>query len=488
MHKSKVIEIIRTFSGEELKIFRNYLLSPVHNTNKKVIKLFELVKKYYPEFNSRNINKELIFKKLYPGKKYSDIVMRILISDMLKLAEEFLAYRVYTEDNIAEKKYLLKELEIRKLDNLIKKHLKETEVLLNREHLINSSYFLNRYELESLKYNILIASDKQDKAGNVLEKQGEYLVDYFLINSLNIMQEMNEFSEVLNQDFSINPAEILIKNLNIDNFFTELKKTEYKYYPLLEIYYNLYRFSLNNMENERFYKLKNSIFDNFNKFDENERNNLLLALESCSVTRVRMGIPGSREDLMEVYELLISGSAFSIKKKKFMQANLFRNIFYTAMLLKRTDWAENFVDSYIEFLLPEQRPDMLNYTKAMLFFERNKFDEALVLISKINYTFFVFKYEAKILMIKLYYELNSYEPALSLIDSFSHFLSKNKNVSLVYKEPFMNFLKFTKELIKQRSKPGAVNKVNIYALHKKAESMEHFISKNWIIEKIEQLK
>ena len=45
---------------------------------------------------------------------------------------------------------------------------------------------------------------------------------------------------------------------------------------------------------------------------------------------------------------------------------------------------------------------------------------------KINYTFLVFKFDAKVLTLKLYYELKMPEPALSLIDSFSHFLSKKK--------------------------------------------------------------
>jgi hypothetical protein len=52
MEKSKVIDIFRTFSPDELKRFRDFVHSPFHNKNKNVIRLFEILKKYYPDFES----------------------------------------------------------------------------------------------------------------------------------------------------------------------------------------------------------------------------------------------------------------------------------------------------------------------------------------------------------------------------------------------------------------------------------------------------
>lgn len=485
--KSKVIEILKTFSAEEIKEFRSYLHSPFHNSNKKVIKLYDLIRKFHPEFNSKNIQKEYLFSRLYPSKKYSDIVMRILISDMLKLLEEFLAYIRYSNDPITEKKYLLKELEQRKLVTLFNRHIRESEQLLEKEGSINNFYFLNRFDIESAKFDYFISTDRQDKSGDVLGKQGEYLANFFLMNGLNILQEMNEYNEVLNYQYDSNLLEKLFRNLNVDDFFSELKKAGYKYYPLLEIYYCLYRFSQNYSSNDLFDMLKNSVFRNLEKFDENERKNVLLALESCAVSRIRLGIKNGQEDLMDVYEHMLSGLYFSGKEKKYMQANLFRNIFYTAVMLKKLDWAERFAGDYADFLLPEQKPDMINYTRAMLCFEKKEYLNALEFISKVNYTFFVFKYEAKILSLKIHYELESFEPALSLIDSFSHFLSKNKIVSVSNKEPFMNFLKFLKLLIRRKSQPENGTELAVSELLNQAESMEHFISKRWIVEKIKQL-
>src|SRR5437870_5390578 len=107
MIRSKVIDVLKIFTTEELKRFKLFLNSPFHNTNKKVIQLYELVRKYSPEFNNEKLKKEYLFKKLYPDKQYNDIVMRILISDLIKLAEDFIVHSSIINNETESRKYLL---------------------------------------------------------------------------------------------------------------------------------------------------------------------------------------------------------------------------------------------------------------------------------------------------------------------------------------------------------------------------------------------
>src|SRR5437016_2571875 len=92
MIKSKVIDVLKIFTTDELKKFKLFVNSPFHNSNKKVIQLYELIRKYLPELNNEKLKKENLFKKLYKDKPYNDIVMRILISDLMKLAEDFIVH------------------------------------------------------------------------------------------------------------------------------------------------------------------------------------------------------------------------------------------------------------------------------------------------------------------------------------------------------------------------------------------------------------
>ena len=487
MLKSKIIDVLKTFTQEELKNFRNYINSPFHNSNKNVVKLFELIRKHGPGYDSPAIQKEKLFRKLYPSKKYSDIVIRILLSDLLKLSEDFLAYQRYIKTPLAEEMFLLEELKNRNLDSLFNKVIKEAEQHLDMAGGMNDAYFLNRYEIENLKVNYLISKDKQTGSGLALLKKGEYLVDYFLVNVMNIVQELNERAEVLNEKFSFNLTEEFIMNTSLDKVINYMKTANYSYHPIIEMHYYMYLSSLDHESDLYYLKFRESVVKNLHLFHNEEKFNLLLALESCCVSRLKTDRVKIYEDLIEVYELMLASNVFSESSKGYMQANLFRNIFYTAVVLKRYEWAEKFVYDYHDHLLPEQKNDMYNYTKALLNFEKDNFETALEFIGKVNHSFFVFKFEARVLMMKIYYELRSFEPALSLIDSFSHFLTKNKIVSDSFRDPFMFFNKYMKILIKISSENKSVDKKDLEFLKKEIQNSRHFFSRRWILEKTDEL-
>ena len=486
MLKSKFIDIIKTFSKEELRQFRDFLHSPFHNTNKNVIKVFELIRKYPPDFDSPLLEKEKLFLKIYPGKKYNDTVMRILSSDLLSLAEEFLSYLRLCKNSFTEKKFLMEELKERKAEGLFNKHMKEAEALLNKEGSIDETYFLNRYEIETAKVNFLISNDRQDESGKHLLKTGEYLVNFFLMNILNITQELTEHEEALNEKYDFNLADLILKNTDLEKVMAYLKERNYEYYHVLEIYHYMNKCGGPAVDIKYYNALKETIGANLGQFRREARHNLFLILESCCITLMRYGGGIDYPDLMKVYEMMIEHKIFSDNGRNFMQANLFRNIFYTAVVLKKYEWAEAFLNDYHSYLLPEQREDMFNYTKAVLNFERKRFAEALEQIFRVNYNFFVLKYEAKTLTMKILYELKLFEQALSLIDSFSHFLSKNKKVSELYKRQFMNFLKYCRALIKKSQKKEQFTKVDIAELKKKISDEKDIINKSWLLEKAEE--
>jgi hypothetical protein len=303
---------------------------------------------------------------------------------------------------------------------------------------------------------------------------------------LNIVQELNEHAEVLNEKFNFNLAEEFILNTSLDKVINYMKSADYAYHPIIEMHYNMYLSSLDHESDEKYMKFKESVTKNLYLFHTEEKFNLLLALESCCVSRLNMERIKIYEDLMEVYELMLESNVLSESTNGYIQANLFRNIFYTAVVLKKYEWAESFVNDYYDLLLPEQKNDMYNYTKALLNFEKKNFETALEFIGKVNHGFFVFKFEARILTMKLYYELRSFEPALSLIDSFSHFLSKNKIVSDSFKEPCMNFNKYLKLLIKISSETKPAGKKDLEFLKNEIQNVKHFFSRRWILEKLEE--
>ena len=118
MLKSSVLKIIQSFSKEEIAEFNDFLNSPYHNKKSGVVKLYNEVKKYYPDFKDENLDKEKLWSKLYPGKKYSYGVMKNLIHDITKLCEEFIMQKEFLINKLDTNVNLAKALARRNLKEL----------------------------------------------------------------------------------------------------------------------------------------------------------------------------------------------------------------------------------------------------------------------------------------------------------------------------------------------------------------------------------
>jgi hypothetical protein len=484
MIKSKVFDILKTFSSDEIKGFREFVHSPFHNRNKKVMILYEIIKKHAPDFEHERLKKENLYRYLYPGKPYNDVVMRILISDLLKLEEEYLAYLCYRKNGFNEKKFLLEELKNRKLDPLFKKNLREAEEILCREGTICSDYFYELQCLRNLSVDYLISHDKQNEIAEDVLKQGEYLVYFALSMLLNVAHELLLQESVLNINFKNNIVEKFIGNLNIDNIFGYIENSNSEHGEIASIYYYMYK-AYDPNEDGYYYKLKDSIDKHFNKFTREEKFNLLLIMESICTNKVSYGKQEFYEHLMNIYELMLSESIWGHSDISIIQVNLFRNIFYTAVILERFDWAEIFVNKYKDRLIPAQRENMVHFSKAIIFFEKGEYENALSEINKVNYNFFVFKFDARVLLLKIFCEIGLFEQAYSLIDSFSHFLANNKNVYRHDKERFGKFLKYVRLIIKYEAE---FSEEGIAFMEKTLGQDTTVIGKRWIEQKLKKLR
>ena len=149
MLKSKVLEIFRNLSPDEMKGLKDFIRSPYHNKNKNVMSLFDIIKKHSPSFNDHNFTKELVFKKIFPGKEYNDIVMRILLSDLNRITEDFLVQQRLEKSAYDYKKFLLSELMERKLDKSFIK-IYNNGTFNYPENYIDDSYYIYKYDIEEL--------------------------------------------------------------------------------------------------------------------------------------------------------------------------------------------------------------------------------------------------------------------------------------------------------------------------------------------------
>ena len=68
MENSKLISILRCLNSKQIKQFADFVRSPYFNKKEEVVKLYETLSRYYPQFDAAAVDKERIFAATFPHK------------------------------------------------------------------------------------------------------------------------------------------------------------------------------------------------------------------------------------------------------------------------------------------------------------------------------------------------------------------------------------------------------------------------------------
>mgnify|MGYP001218882127 CR=1 FL=1 len=153
LDNTKLIKLLKTFTPSEFSEFGKFLNSPFHNESPKMQKLFRYFKKYFPDFKGAGFTPEKAFSGIYGNVKYENKKLRERLSDMLSLAENYLAIVNLKNDSVKYKMLTLNEFAKRDLPVHFDKKHRELLAILNGEVFKNENSFYDEYILHSKKLN-----------------------------------------------------------------------------------------------------------------------------------------------------------------------------------------------------------------------------------------------------------------------------------------------------------------------------------------------
>lgn len=444
---SKAIYILKSLSISELKSFKDFVNSPFHNKNKNVIKLFNALKQFYPDFDQYGLTKEKLYKKIYPSKPYNDLVMRILLSDMIAILEKFLICLNLGKDKVTSKKILVTELNDRKLFNLLIKELNsfQGKQSFQPENLLDGIFF------SSKKTEYSISVDKQKGNDVNLTELARYLITYLLVKIPSIHYDLNIHKDLYNASPDFDFIDVFMKGFDIGGYIEFLKKNKFENVEIINIYYLLYLSKENVNDDYYFYEFKRFLNKHIDLFELSEQYSLYIKLESLAIEKIETGKIEFYEELFSIYSFMVKNDILTESKNDHIAPELFRNMVFTGTSLKKYKWTENFVRNFIDKISPELKDNVLNHSLAHMYFHMDEFKKSLECLNKIRYDLFAYKADVKILTMRIFYELSDYEPAYSLLDSFKKFVANNKNVSVLFRKRYNSFIKHYGRLLKLAS-------------------------------------
>lgn len=483
MKKTKLIEILSTFSKDEIKEFEKFVASPFFSLGRDLKPFYKILKSYYPDFNNANFTYERIFKKLYPAEKYNklkaDNVLRVLSSDTVKLAEEFLIYGEFKSKKLRNRVSLLDILITRNLNKMFVKLYSETQKDYGK--LIDGYtgfHFIDLYFLKMLEviYKIHI----NDKVKDSLEGQ-IYLLNFFFLCAANFIDNSYKRKINYNIDTKNDLVEEFMRAFDFNKFISYLNKKkgirkEDKEVFELCFYGLLHTLDRDNLTyvgkiEKLFYKTKHIFSDGIKIVFYF----LLNAVYNKTFDFKKLDI---------LYSNLLKEKIYRPEKGSEMPFMLYRVILSNFIELKKVAAAEKFTLEYTKYLNTDKKESFYNYSFALIEFAKGNFEKALDYISKVDMVFFYFKYDLKNLYLRIYYELNFEEEAYSMLDSYYHFLKSNKYVSDGQKIHNKMFADYFKKLISIKI---SGDKSELIKLKKNVSDEKKLFYKNWFLEKINEL-
>ena len=476
MNKSILIELLSKLNAKEIKEFGEFINSPFFNKNESVIKLYDYLRKQYPEFDERKINKKYAFGKVFPGVEYHDGFMRTLMFNLCSLAEDFLSYRKYKSSYYVDKQFLLYELNNMELNRLFKRNIKVVLKKLAEEQIRDADYFYNKYNID-YEYFHYLSRTKLDKIEKIVKKSDaedmfNHLTYFYLIHAMNHYVYCLNVMELYRFSFNTDLLEDILKILKAERF---------KDIPSVDICYNVLMLFIKENDISYFYKTKELLGKYENKLNWYQVHNAYLNLKNYCKRMIQKGKISFINELFEIYKIEINRKLYPLQRE--MSFRYYTDVVETALKLKKYQWTKEFIEKYKRELPSDSQENTYYYSLALYEFAMKNFEKSLGLLSKVKYNDVYHKIKYRSYLIMLYYELDYGDLLLSHLDSFNHFLINDTLISDERKEFYSNFSKYIKNLsgLKDKGK-----KLNLQGLKQKVKDEKTLHNREWLIEKIDE--
>lgn len=468
MKTDKLFNLLSSLGKLDFKKFDEFLRSPYYNKLNDVVRLYSAVKKHYPSFNSTACTPEKLFGKIYPGEKFDYGRYRVLASRTLTLAKKFISVEKSGKDKVRNMVLLAHTVNTARNKNIYSDCIAELEMLLDEKQIKDEHYFHELHELAYLK-NI---STGHFSGGIEYGDEVNNLMIYSLARLLRI------YATWINTNNSLN---IPLDTKLLDKLELIIDDEPFSSNPVIQINHNIMKFA-KNFTNEKYFFEHLRLTEKYpNAISETDLyDTYILLLNFCAV-KTMSGDKSFNGHKFELYKRMLDKRLFFIQYE-FIPYEMYNNIVGAAIETGNIKWAEGFVERYKNNLEEFYRNDIYLFSRAKICFAKREFEKSIEFMSgQANIENPFYKFAVKELMIKSYYELGYYENILSLIDSYKHTLSKSKLVNRQIRESRNSFLNALNSLVKCKMDDDTEK---LKELSYRLNNSEHFVNKEWLIEKI----
>ena len=442
MVNCKAIEMLKALSIWELKAMEKFVQSPFHNPNAQVTALFNNLNTYYPDFQTNAISYASLSCKLFHSKRPDVPKFRHLLTELTRLLENFYCQLALEANEQKRKNLLAQELIKRNLDKILLQQL--TISKHSHQPKKDIAYYENQTALSEIRYEFT-SSRQNRQPEKELQSLSDNLDHFYVAKKLKYCCEMLNRANIMGTQHSIPMLQPLM------SYLTNNRETT----PIIAIYHQILLTITDHKNEKHFEKLKTLLHKHTRELTTKENRDIYAFAQNYCIKQLNTGNTNYLKELFIIYKTVLEEQI--IFDNSMLSHADFKNICAVGIRLQELKWVEEFIISYQRYLSLELRKNSVNYNTARLLFARNQPKPAIKLLTTVEFTDVFYHLDAKMLLLKIYYDNRDYEPLYALINSFKIYLKRSKLLSDYQRTIYYNFLTKAKLLAQLSSGDKLIN-------------------------------
>lgn len=494
MIKSKGIDFLKSLTVEELKEVNSFISSPFFNKNKTLIKLFDFLKKFYPEFSDKKLSVENIYASIFGKSKTSNQkVVFNLLSELHTLLEEYAIQKgLNIKSEVFRESARLRYYANKNLGEHWQKRFEKIQSSFKKPNFYTDYHYFYKNLITDEKLHYYTRTGRETEVFDDRRLKSESFVFHMLKNIVTSYTELKVPEEIFGHKEKLTVIYDFLNCFDFDKFLESLKQSSHPDYELILISYHQLNMHVKEYpENiEHIDASRELILKNIQLFEKSSLYSMLLRIELQYIKLINIGKMEFAQKLFELFKMYDENELLVYENKNILNQFMFINIINVALTFDGK-WSEYFLEKYYKFLHPDLRENIYHFAKV-LFTLHVDYNATLENLQKIDFKTLDMEYQitGRIYLLVTYYELEHYESCFALIDASKKFINKKELVSDDRKARLLIIINSVNKLAKMKSR----NEVDFFELKKLRKEVDDFAKKdflpmhNWITDKIDSFR
>jgi len=482
MRNRRVYQILLLLKEEERRLFRRYLISPLFQGSKSLLRFYAL---WETRVLGATMDKELDVKSFLEGSGFQVSRFDKLCSQLQSRLLEFMVFLEFKSDDTLKHDLAKRALESRgasegELYRQQERHRKwldkQRDSAWKQMEVLSLMWRKAEAKISTRQTHVLWKEDFRDLH--------ELLDGYYYLQKLKLASASANARRMYKQEED--PASAFL------SIFRETVAPE-TLPPLSKAYYHTIEILSNGDALEHFRDLMQILKDHAATFDDQDARELYNYALNFTIRKGNQGETVYREytgslyrDLLDKELLLVDGH---------LPSQAMKNIVVIHCRLGKRTWVANFIEEYRDRLPEGSNPAIVTYNEAVLAYFSQDYTAAInklkEVVSQVKDDIF-YELDARTYLWKSYFEayeglsLEEVDEMEKMYDSFRLLIDRNKKISKIHKLQYRNFIREFKRfmvLFQQKKLPYGLLK----AFRADLEKMDHIVNRDWLIKKVEEL-